>query len=385
MDHYDYLIAGGGCAGLSLAYTLAHSPLSTATMLVVDQLAKDRNDRTWCFWAKPGFPFTDIACQSWSALEVIDPRRARRFDLGDQRYWMVRGIDYYNAVRAQLSAFPNIRFLQARISQITDGEGQALVKAGDQAFTAGWVFDSTFKPGELHPDPLRYHALKQHFKGWEIESAEPAFDPGAVTLFDFRTAQNGAMTFLYILPLSTRRALIEYTLFSAKVLTQKEYAQELERYITQTLGIHQYRLLTEENGVIPMTDQPFTRRAGQRILNIGTKGGLVKASSGYAFKRIQADSRAIVDSLVASGVPFNIPTSPARYRLYDRIMLQLMTRRGGEMASIFMMLFEHNPIDRVFRFLDEEATLMDDLRLMSTLPLAPFTSALVKLELFKKL
>ena len=52
MEHYDYIIAGGGCAGLSLAWQLLHSPLRDRTILIVDRDDKDQNDRTWAFWSE---------------------------------------------------------------------------------------------------------------------------------------------------------------------------------------------------------------------------------------------------------------------------------------------------------------------------------------------
>jgi lycopene beta-cyclase len=50
MKSYDIIIAGGGAAGLSLACHLVQSPLRDRRVLIVEQDAKDQNDRTWCFW-----------------------------------------------------------------------------------------------------------------------------------------------------------------------------------------------------------------------------------------------------------------------------------------------------------------------------------------------
>ena len=41
---YDFVIAGGGLSGLSLAYHLAHSPLGDKSILIVDQSPKSQND-----------------------------------------------------------------------------------------------------------------------------------------------------------------------------------------------------------------------------------------------------------------------------------------------------------------------------------------------------
>ena len=53
---YDYIIAGAGCAGLSLAVHMIHSgKFSDKKILIVDKDDKQKNDRTWCFWEKePG-------------------------------------------------------------------------------------------------------------------------------------------------------------------------------------------------------------------------------------------------------------------------------------------------------------------------------------------
>jgi lycopene beta-cyclase len=51
MPDYDFILSGGGLAGLSLAYHLINSPLRDRSILIVDKDAKQQNDRTWCFWA----------------------------------------------------------------------------------------------------------------------------------------------------------------------------------------------------------------------------------------------------------------------------------------------------------------------------------------------
>jgi lycopene beta-cyclase len=48
------------------------------------------------------------------------------------------------------------------------------------------------------------------------------------------------------------------------------------------------------------------------VLAIGVNGGRIKPSTGYAFSRVQADSEAIVQSLLTHGHPFALPAGPAR-------------------------------------------------------------------------
>ncbi|RZK28105.1 MAG: FAD-dependent oxidoreductase, partial [Hymenobacter sp.] len=59
---YDYLLVGGGAAGLSLAYHLAQEPsLASKRVLLIEPEAKDQNDRTWSFWADAPTPFDGLA------------------------------------------------------------------------------------------------------------------------------------------------------------------------------------------------------------------------------------------------------------------------------------------------------------------------------------
>jgi lycopene beta-cyclase len=277
-----------------------------------------------------------------------------------------------------LSVRPNVDFLTADIQQVLDGPGYASVAAGGETYRANWVFDSRFDPKELVPQPHRYHYLKQHFLGWEIETEEDFFDPAVPVLFDFRAAQESGLRFFYILPYTSRSALVEFTIFSADVLERQEYETRLRAYISETLRIPSYKINSVETGIIPMTDHPLRRRLGERILAIGTRGGLVKPSSGYAFLRIQQDSTAIVRSLERHGHPKEIPASPARYRLYDSLLLQVMYRQGLMSKPIFIRLFQKNPIKQVFNFLDETGSFWDDVKLIASLQPTPFLKALLR-------
>ena len=115
------------------------------------------------------------------------------------------------------------------------------------------------------------------------------------------------------------------------------------------------------------------------------KGGLVKPSTGYAFKRMQRDAQAIVASLVQYGNPFQITHSPRRYWFYDRLLLQILYRQGQKMKPIFVQLFARNPIARIFHFLDEDAPLAQDLALIASLPPWPFLKALFRVMILKKI
>ena len=385
MTHYDYIIAGGGSAGLGLAFAIARSPLKDKRVLVVDLDNKKKNDRTWCSWVQGATPFDEIAYTSWPKIRFVGGGRDLVIPIEPYRYQMVRGIDFYDFTKRVVAQEGNADFLQARVESVNEDDNAAFITTDEGSFSADYVFDSLFLPKDFVVDETRYHFLKQHFLGWEIKTEKPVFDTSVATLFDFRTPQHGEMRFVYVLPFAEDRGLVEFTLFSHDLLTQEEYTRCLTDYIDEVLRPGPYTIVDSEDGIIPMTDKPFPRAGGNRIMYTGTKGGRVKASTGFAFHRTQADSRAIVQSLVHHGHPFLLPKPAPRYGLFDSMLLQLLYRRGELSERIFTDMFVKNPIDRLFRFLDEEAGVGENIKLMASVPWGPFIQSYFRIRVLGKI
>jgi lycopene beta-cyclase len=365
---YDFIFAGGGLAGLSLAWYLVRSRLRDSRILLLDKEPKQKNDRTWCYWSNRPGDFDSLAVQEWPEMFFSHPAGSLRIPLGAYRYRMTRGIDFYRFVNAELKKFPNVHLEFGEIQSLTDNGDFADVEMDRKHFRGQWVFNSLFRPADFPAPSHRYTFLKQHFLGWEVETERELFDPAAFTMFDFRTPQQGAVRFFYVLPVSSRRALVEYTIFSDRVLTEPEYRPALETYLREVVKADRYEIVATEFGVIPMTDYPFRRRLGRRILAIGSLGGRVKPSTGFAFRRIQSDSQNIVRSLEKFGDPFHLPADSIRHRFSDSAMLRIMRGNPERIADIFQDMFRKNPVERVFQFLDEEIGVLDNLRLFLNLP-----------------
>jgi lycopene beta-cyclase len=376
---FDFIFAGGGAAGLSLACHLVRSPLRDASLLIIDKDDDDQMRRNWGYWScEPNF-FDPTPDHTWCALRFEAAGARRDLDLGDYRYTLVRGRDFYPFAKADLAVHPNVTFVQGVVDEIVDGEAAATVLVGGQTYRGQWVFDSLLSKSDLKRIPPHYHQLKMHFKGWEIETPAPAFDTRAATLFDFRTPQRGLMRFFYVMPFAPNRALVEYTIFSERVLPREEYENALREYIGQVRGIREYTILEEENGAVPITDYPFPRREGRRIMAIGAKAGRVKPSTGYSIMRVQRDAEAIVQSLVQHGHPFDVPDDSDWYRLLDRVMLEIMQEDGASLAPVFTAMFMGNPAERILHFLDERASVAEQAALIASLPAGKFVQALGRL------
>ncbi|WP_310396672.1 lycopene cyclase family protein [Hymenobacter sp.] len=378
MVQFDYLIVGGGAAGLSLAYHMAQEPrLATKKVLLIEAEAKDRNDRTWSFWTDEPTPFDGIAAHEWRKIAFRSPGFEKEFDLGAFRYQMIRGLDYYQFVQRALADNPQFTFVRGAVESLENTADGVRVRSSAGEFAARYGFDS--RPPALAQNPGKHRYLLQHFVGWEVETDTDVFDPNVVEFMDFRGPQQQQARFIYVLPFAPRKALVEYTLFSEAPLPKSEYEAAIRTYLSANLGVSDYRVTAEEVGAIPMTDHPLPARDGARIINLGTRGGRAKPSTGYAFKRIQQHSARLVAALAATGHPPRDSTGDRwQFHLFDTLLLDIMQRRGETTRDIFRELFERNPVERIFRFLDETTSWTDNLRVMNSVTPGPFMRSIAQ-------
>ncbi|RSK42705.1 lycopene cyclase family protein [Hymenobacter perfusus] len=373
IPEYDYLIVGGGAAGLSLAYHISQEPrLADKRVLLLEPEAKDQNDRTWSFWADEPLLFDGIVAHEWTQLAFRSLGFERVIPLTRHRYKMIRGLDFYRFVRAALADNPQFTWVQAKVKTLDNVYHKARARTTAGEFRAQYAFDS--RPPDLVKlkQPQHYRYLLQHFVGWEIETSHDVFDPATVEFMDFRGEQHQEARFIYVLPFSKRRALVEYTLFSADTLPQAEYEAAMRTYLEE-LGVTDFRIEAVEIGAIPMTDHPLPTTAGQHVFNLGTRAGRAKPSTGYAFKRIQAHSARLVAGLAATGHPPRPATADQwQFRLFDTLLLDIMQRQGEQTSRIFTELFRRNPVERIFDFLDERTSWVGNFQIMNSVTPWPF-------------
>jgi lycopene beta-cyclase len=210
------------------------------------------------------------------------------------------------------------------------------------------------------------------------------------TLFDFRVEQKGECRFAYILPFSARKALIEFTIFSDNLLPRDEYEFYLRKYISEILRIENYKILETEAGVIPMSDEPHEQNPAAKIIRIGTAGGYVKPSTGYSFQRTQRRLREIVEKLQITNYELRIAENQKskiknqKWKEYlDSALLNVLLTKKHPAADVFTRLFSRNEPAQILKFLDEDTSFKDDLRVMRSVPLSPFAKAALRIAVRK--
>ena len=368
---YDYIICGGGCAGLSLAYQINLKPeLKEKKILILESENKNTNDRTWCFWEKTDGPFQEIIHHQWNNAWFYGPTFSRLLDLNPYSYKMIKADRFYLFTHQQLASNSNIVFKKAKVSGLKENPETTVVQTNLGSFEGKYIFNSIPAKG---PKKENYHYLLQHFKGWVIKTEKPSFNPLEPVLMDFRIKQESQCRFMYVLPTSEYEALVEFTIFSENHLPDAEYDLQIRQYIQDYLKIEIFSLVHEEFGSIPMFSEPFLKKKGNRIINIGTAGGQTKASTGYTFTRIQRHSQFLADNLATTGNPeFESKLMRTRFELYDNVLLHVIAKNVVGGAKVFQNLFRYNKPAAIFRFLDEDTHFLQEYRLLNTVPIFKF-------------
>lgn len=374
MSRYDYIIAGAGAAGLSLIVHMLHSgKFSDKKILLIDRSPKIQNDRTWCFWEEQPGLFESIVCRQWNRMwfHGVDGK-SNLHKIAPYQYKMIRGINFYDYAFSLIKLHQNISIVYGEIESIYSDNTETYLIVDGSRIDAKYIFSSL--PVEVKKSKNVY-SLIQHFMGWFVRTEKDIFNPDEATIMDFRTKQCDDTRFVYVMPFSKNEALVEYTVFSETMLNDPDYNEGLNDYLSTTLNLNsnEFSVLNVEAGKIPMTNYDYPS-SDHNIIYIGSAGGNTKASSGYTFRFIQKHSCQIVDALIKNLSP-HINVNEKKYNFYDSILLKILIEKKLPGALIFTQLFEHNEMNEVFKFLDNETSIPEDIKLISTLPKGKFLSA----------
>ena len=367
------LVGGGGAASLVLA-ALGRERLPGLRVAVVDPVHKRGQDRTWAFWGAPGTFLDPLLSAAWDAVDVVTTGGRRTLPLHPLRYAMLRSSPLYELAGEAAERMGAAR-ITAAAGRLDDSGDRVVISGpdGEPLIRADWVLDSRPRP----PDRPGRTSWLQHFRGWWLEADRPVFEAGRAVLMDFRTPQpSRGVSFGYVLPVSDRFALVEYTEFSPAVLTGDAYDTALRGYARLLgLDLSALRVREVEDGVIPMTDGVFGARPSPRVVRLGTAGGATRPSTGFTFTAMARQADRIARELAAGRPPLPGPPYPPRHRWMDAVQLRALDRGLVDGVAFFNRLFDRNPPDRVLRFLDGTTSVAEDLTLMSTSPLLPMMRA----------
>ena len=355
MKEFDYVIIGGGCAGLSLAYELEiHKKLENKTLAIIEPRLEYKKDKTWSFWKVSPHNFEDCVKKNWKNFSINIPAKTKHLECNNYPYQSIDSGLFYNKIIIKLKENKNINFFK-NVKEIN--------------IENSFIFNSV---PSLKTDD---NSLWQHFYGIEIETKKNFFDEEIINLMDFDCEQRNSVHFFYTLPYSKNKALIETTWLSKMSDdSEKNYESQIKDYIENHLNLKDYDITYNEEGAIPLF-YPSNHTEKNKI-NIGTAGGMTRLSTGYTFLNIQEHSRYIRKNIENIN-KMKIFKINRKYQFLDKIFLRVIEKYPEKIPSIFYNMFGAST-NAVIKFLSNKSNFLEDLSIILKMPKWTFIKALFK-------
>ena len=355
MKEFDYIIIGGGCAGLSLAYELEiHNKLKNKTLAIIEPRLEYKKDKTWSFWKTTNHNFDDCIKKSWENFSINMPNKTNYLECINYPYQSIDSSLYYEKISNKLDQNTNISFFND-LKEINSNNS--------------FIFNSV---PSIKKD---YHNLWQHFCGVEIVTQNDLLDDEIFNLMDFDCEQRESVHFFYTLPYSKNKALVETTWLSKmNDNSQKDYDHQIKDYIENHLNLKDYKITYKEEGAIPLFYPSYEPENNK--INIGTAGGMTRLSTGYTFLNIQEHSKYIRENIenISKVKKFEINK---KYQFLDDIFLRVLEKNPEMMPDIFFKMFNSSP-KTVIKFLSNKSNILEDLSIIFKMPKWTFIKALFK-------
>ncbi len=376
----DALIVGGGCAGLSLGVHVQEAARRAGRMCprlrVIEPRSAYVRDRTWCGWRFAAHPFAAAVSHRWRRWAVQEGSRRVVRDSDRHPYEHIPADAFYAIAQARLGACLQ---LGTTVTAIEDRGDHVAVETSAGPLRAAMVFDARPET-TVEATGVDEVALIQHFVGWEVEAPTDCFDPDVVEMMDFAVSQARGLHFMYVLPFSRRRALVEATYISPAGLPRAQYEDDIRGYLDKRYRLDDFSVVFHEAGQIPMSTRPARTRSSPRVINLGLRGGLAKPSTGYAFAAIQEFSAELAKRVVLRPEG---PVEPPQARnaaavAMDRVFLSYLDHHPARGPALFADLFERLPADLMCRFLTDHGSPLDGLRVMASSPLGQMTAEVLR-------
>ena len=272
MNRSDYVIVGGGLQGGLIALALRWRQPS-ARVVVIERGPRPGGNHTWSFHAR------DVPAE---AEPFVRPLVSAEWP-----NYLVNFPGFARTVPSRYAAISSGRFadvLENSGCELLTGTevvalGESSVRlAGGSELNAACVLDCRGPTAAELPTKTGY----QKFVGLEIETERP-WPVSVPTVMDAIVPQHDGFRFVYVLPFTLNRVLIEDTYFSDGPLLNKPLLRQRIGAYADARNVGRWRVVREEAGVLPM---PWVggcvRVPDTGPLPVGYAGGWCHPATGYS-------------------------------------------------------------------------------------------------------
>ncbi len=273
-SRFSVIVVGGGLQGALLGLRLRG--VAGVSVTLVERGHSLGGNHTWSFhegdltesqrkWLAP------LVGHHWPSYEVRFPGLQRTIH---SRYSSINSEHLNRYASSTLNASENVRLmLDVSVQHL---EPRHVVLEGGQNLHADLVVDAR--------GPEHYPATRvayQKFVGLEVELSE-AHHCNTVRLMDARMPQVDGFRFLYVLPLETRRLLIEDTYFTGDSSFDESLLTGRVLEYANANGWQVQRVLRTERGLLPLPLESRDVAMESGLIQAGYRGGWFHPVTGYS-------------------------------------------------------------------------------------------------------
>lgn len=371
---YDLVLVGGGLSNGLIAYRLAERR-PDLRILLVEGGSLIGGNHTWSFHDGDLSPAehewtTPFVAHRWPDYDVRFPRRQRRVATG---YASVASERFRDVLQERLrdrilAGVPAVHVTPTSVTL-----------ADQRSFEARAVIDGRGQRPSAHLELGFQKFLGQE---WEFERPHGVARP---VVMDATVPQSDGYRFVYVLPFTPTRLLVEDTYYAdGRGLEIEALRAHLASY-ARAAGWGEGRLVREENGILPIAlggdiDKLVAEAAG--VPTVGLARALFHPTTGYSLP----DAVHVAD-LVARAPDLSAPAlarlldAHARNLWADRGYFRMLNRllfRAGEPAERYRILehFYRLPDPLVARFYAARLDFRDKIRIFAGRPPVSVASAI---------
>ena len=372
------IIVGGGLAGCLAALCL-HQRRPDIPLLLLESGGSFGGNHTWSFFDSDVPPAAQCLIAAlnpvrWPRHRVRFPGRARELAMA------------YNSVDAPaLDALVKAMLpveawrLSVAVDQI---EPDAVVLTNGQRIAALAVIDARGPDGPMPGLELGW----QKFVGIEFAAAAP--EPDCPMVMDATVPQIDGYRFVYVLPFTPTRVLVEDTYYSDDPALDTAVVADRVRELAAERGLLGPEL-RQETGVLPILiggDPSTFWPEHDPVARLGLRGGFFHATTGYSFNQalrmavgLAERNGAFDGASLASWTrdQFALHWRNMRFfRVLNRMLFD--AARPGERYKVFEHFYRLPP-DLIARFYAGGPTTRDRMRILSGRPPVPVRAAITAL------
>ena len=364
--HSKNVVVGAGISGLMLCESLVNQGEEVTLIGPVDTRVQ-----TICTWRHKDKPtqYADHIINSWDQWGFSFSNHTQTHRGNKFLYEALNGQSLKKALESRLSESLNFTRLVETVDRTQAVDNRFEVTTKNSTLTATNLFDS-------RPPQFGRNTLVQQFFGIVVPTRYITEKLTHPKLMDFTLPQrfDGALAFTYILPLSAETTLIEATIFARTAVPFGALRSMAIEWLVQNSGedFNEDMVLYDESGCLPMGNvEPLF--AGHPI---GLASGSARPCSGYALSGLERQLSELTHENSYSSVTRSPYSKLSAWM--DKIFLRVLNREPQFGLTIFSAMTGGLSGDRFAGFMTDNFTVVDALRLITTMPKYPFIRAVLE-------